>query len=72
MHNVELAHEALLRKLARIPGLKVSQYTSRPLGQPVFQVAVEAGNVEGETAVYQAELEAYKQFPKARLELYVI
>ena len=49
----------------------MSTYSSRPLGDLVFEVAVE-GNLEAEMAVYQAKLEVYDRYPEARIELYVI
>ena len=66
------AHEMLLERLGRIPGVRVSEYESRPLGQPVFQITLEPDDMEAEKAVYRAELEVYQRFPEARIELYVV
>lgn len=66
------ANEMLAEKLSSIPGVRVSTRTSRPLGEMVFEVAVDEGNNKGEMEVYQAELEVHQRFPDARIELYVV
>lgn len=66
------ANKALLDRLGRIPGIRVSVSTSNPLGSPVFEVEVEGGNIDAEMAVYRAELEVHQQFEGARIELYVV
>ena len=66
------SNKLLLEKLSQIPGVRKSTYASRPLGDLVFEVAVEEGNLAAEMAVYQAKLEVYDRYPEARIELYVI
>jgi hypothetical protein len=70
--SIDPANQSLMALLGAIPGVRVSAYISRPLGQRVIEVAIPEGDTNAEMAIYRAELETYQQFPDARIELYVV
>ena len=66
------ANEMLAENLKAIPGVRVSSCVSRPLGELIYEVVVDDGNIAAEMAVYRAEQDVYQRFPEARIQLYVV